>query len=71
MPTDYSKSVIYKITCNDPSITKMYFGSTANIADRRRKHKHNYSNKSEQNIRLLSMILVEKMGAGKTGLLKL
>jgi len=46
MPTDYSKSVIYKITCKDPSISKMYFGSTANIADRRRKHKHNYSNKS-------------------------
>ena len=38
---DYSKSIIYKITCKDPSITKMYIGSTTNIYQRNATHKSN------------------------------
>ena len=35
MPTgqkaDYSKALIYKISCRDPSITDCYVGSTTNL----------------------------------------
>ena len=36
---DYSKSVIYKIVCDDLSITDMYIGSTTNFTNRKRHHK--------------------------------
>jgi len=36
---DYSKCVIYKITCNDTSITDTYVGSTCNFIQRRYRHK--------------------------------
>ena len=28
---DYSKSVIYKLCCKDPTITDIYIGSTTNM----------------------------------------
>ena len=36
---DYSKCVIYKITCNDTSITDCYVGSTCNFTRRKCEHK--------------------------------
>lgn len=36
---DYSKIVIYKIVCNDLSITDLYVGSTTNFANRKNTHK--------------------------------
>tara|TARA_R110000822_G_scaffold170441_1_gene310343 strand:- start:122 stop:673 length:552 start_codon:yes stop_codon:yes gene_type:complete len=36
---DYSKCVIYKITCNDTSITDCYVGSTCNFTRRKSQHK--------------------------------
>jgi len=37
---DYSKIVIYKIVCNDLTITDLYVGSTSHFT--RRKHEHKY-----------------------------
>ena len=36
---DYSKTVIYKITCNDPSVTDVYVGSTSDFIRRKTEHK--------------------------------
>ena len=36
---DYSKTVIYKITCNDPSVTELYVGSTSDFIRRKTEHK--------------------------------
>ena len=38
-PTDYSKTIIYKIVCNDLSITDVYIGSTTSYRDRKYHHK--------------------------------
>jgi len=38
LPIDYSKSVIYKIVCNDFDITDVYIGSTTNFYNRRHSH---------------------------------
>jgi len=46
-PTDYTKGLIYKIYCNDETITDVYIGSTVDFKPRRRKHKYNcYNEKS-------------------------
>lgn len=36
---DYSKTVIYKIVCNDLAITDIYIGSTTDFTRRKNKHK--------------------------------
>jgi hypothetical protein len=38
-PIDYSKTIIYKLVCNDLSITDVYIGSTTSFKDRKRQHK--------------------------------
>jgi hypothetical protein len=38
---DYSKTIIYKIVCNDLLITDIYVGSTTNFTRRKSQHKHN------------------------------
>jgi len=50
-PIDYSKSIIYKIVCNDTSITDCYVGSTTDLKSRKSKHKYrcNNSNDKEHN----------------------
>jgi hypothetical protein len=37
---DYSKTVIYKIVCNDLAITDIYIGSTTDFTRRKSQHKH-------------------------------
>ena len=37
---DYSKSIIYKLCCKDPSITDIYVGSTVNFRNRKYSHKN-------------------------------
>jgi len=39
LPIDYSKTIIYKICCNDVSITDIYVGHTTDIIRRRQNHK--------------------------------
>ena len=46
---DYSKSIIYKIYCNDSSITEVYIGSTTNFKLRKCQHKSAcYNDKSKK-----------------------
>ena len=44
LPMNYNKSVIYKICCNDISITNCYVGSTTNFIKRKSKHKSSCKN---------------------------
>lgn len=41
---DYSKTVIYKLCCNDPTIEDIYIGSTCNFTNRKRQHKTSCNN---------------------------
>ena len=72
--TDYSKTIMYKIVCNDLNVKECYVGHTINMTKRKYKHKsicHNEKDKGHntkiyQIIRQnggwsnWSMILVEK-----------
>ncbi len=41
---DYSKTIIYKITCKDKTITDVYVGHTTNFVQRKHTHKQNCVN---------------------------
>jgi hypothetical protein len=41
---DYSNTIIYKITCKDPSITDVYVGHTTNFVQRKNAHKQSCKN---------------------------
>jgi len=41
---DYSKTVIYKLCCNDTTIEDIYVGSTCNFTHRKYQHKSNCNN---------------------------
>ena len=41
---DYSKTIIYKLVCNDLNITECYVGSTTNFTQRKSEHKKNCIN---------------------------
>ena len=43
-PINYGNGVIYKIVCNDPTISDCYVGSTTNIVKRKQSHKYNCNN---------------------------
>jgi hypothetical protein len=45
---DYSKTIIYKIVCNDLNITKLYVGHTTNFIQRKWKHKNNCTNNNSK-----------------------
>jgi hypothetical protein len=41
---DYTKTIIYKIVCNDLNITDVYVGHTTNFIKRKAKHKYDCNN---------------------------
>jgi len=41
---DFSKTIIYKIVCNNLNITDVYIGHTTNFINRKAKHKSNCNN---------------------------
>ncbi len=43
-PIDYSKTIIYKICCKDPTITDIYVGHTTDLTKRRYSHKNRCCN---------------------------
>jgi hypothetical protein len=46
---DYSNTIIYKITCKDPSITDVYVGHTTNFVQRKHGHKQSCNNDKSSN----------------------
>jgi hypothetical protein len=55
---DYSKTVIYKIVCNDLSITDLYIGSTTDFRKRKNAHKTHCCNENDShyNLKVYTMI---------------
>jgi hypothetical protein len=45
---DYSKTIIYKLCCNDTSITDIYVGHTTNWTKRKQGHKNNCNNPNNE-----------------------
>ena len=46
---DYSNTIIYKITCKNPSIYDLYVGHTTNFVQRKHSHKQSCINKKSPN----------------------
>jgi hypothetical protein len=44
LPIDYSKTIFYRIVCNDLNIKDCYIGQTTNFINRKRHHKNNCNN---------------------------
>jgi len=47
-PIDYSKSVIYKLCCKDPTIEDIYIGSTTHFTKRKHQHKYCCNNENDK-----------------------
>lgn len=47
-PIDYSKTIIYKIVCNDVGIPEIYVGHTTNFKQRKRGHRSICNNKNNK-----------------------
>jgi hypothetical protein len=58
LPTDYSKTIIYKIVCLDKQIEYIYVGSTTHFINRKYGHKSvcNNQNDKKYNLKLYSTI---------------
>lgn len=54
LPIDYSKTVIYKIVCNNLNIKDLYVGSTTDF--RRRKSQHKSSCEANKILKVYTMI---------------
>jgi hypothetical protein len=57
-PTDYGKTIIYKIVCNDLNVKECYVGHTINMTKRKWAHKsicHNENNK-RHNLKIYKII---------------
>lgn len=68
-PMNYANAVIYKIVCNDLTITDCYVGSTTNFTKRKHQHKCHCKNRNQPIYEFIransgwdnwSMILVEE-----------
>ena len=46
--SNYSRSTIYKLCCNDPAVSDVYVGSTTNFRRRKYEHKNGCNNKSSK-----------------------
>ena len=47
--TDYSNTIIYKITCKDPDVKDLYVGHTTNFVQRKKAHKISCINENADN----------------------
>lgn len=52
LPIDYSKTIIYKIVCNDLNISDVYVGSTTDFIRRKRHHKHSCNSEKSKKYNL-------------------
>ena len=60
--TDYSKTVIYKITCNDPTVIDIYVGHTVKFTNRKQNHKYYCNNNKSPHHNLLIYQTIRENG---------
>ena len=55
---DFSKGLIYKLCCKDPTIKEIYIGSTTNFTQRKRSHKNtcNLPSQNRHNLKVYQYI---------------
>jgi len=62
---DYSKSLIYKLCCNDTNIKQIYIGSTTNFRVRKNKHKSECNNKNGLSYNEKKYVFIRENGGWK------
>ena len=62
---NYSKTIIYKIRCEDENITDIYIGSTTNFIKRKNMHKYNCTNENSKRNNLKIYKTVRESGGWK------
>ena len=57
-PMDYSKTIMYKIVCNDLNVNDCYVGHTINMPKRKCSHKSRYNNEKDKghNLKIYQII---------------
>jgi len=59
---DYSKTIIYKIVCNDLSIKECYVGHTINMTKRKCSHKYSCNNEKSEKYNLKIYQIIRENG---------
>jgi hypothetical protein len=59
---DYSKTIIYKLCCNDINITDIYIGHTTNFTKRKNSHKRNTYNENDKKYNIKVYQFIRKNG---------
>ena len=59
---DYSNTIIYKLCCNDPSITEIYIGHTTNFIQRKHNHHSSCCNKNLKNYNIYVYQIIRNNG---------
>ena len=61
-PIDYSKTYVYRIICNDLSITDCYVGHTVDFRKRKNHHKTTCNNEKDKNHNLILYQFIRENG---------
>jgi hypothetical protein len=62
LPIDYAKTIIYKIVCNDLSITECYVGHTTDFVRRKHNHKNRCANEKDKKYNLKIYKIIRENG---------
>ena len=60
--TDYSKTIMYKIVCNDLNVNDCYVGHTINMPKRKCSHKSRYNNEKDKHHNLKIYQIIRENG---------
>lgn len=61
-PIDYSKTIIYKLVCNDLNIKELYVGHTTDFKSRKRKHKCSIENFNDNEYNTKKALFIREHG---------
>ena len=59
---DYSKGIIYKLCCKDPTIKDIYIGSTCNFTKRKYEHKQSCINSNNKEYNIYKNVFIRENG---------
>jgi hypothetical protein len=62
IPIDYSKTIMYKLVCNDLEVLYTYVGHSTNFKERKRCHKSNCNNENSEKYNLKVYKIIRENG---------
>lgn len=62
IPVDYSKTIIYKLICQDPNVTDFYVGSTTDFRSRKANHNRSCCNPTNKSYNELKYVTIRANG---------